>query len=449
MRTPRQQALVACALLVALGVLLRVPSLTLPLGAHDAALAAAGEDLAGLHALALQGDGPLVPALVALPVAVGADAPTALRLLGLLAGAVAPALVLALGLRLGLLPLQAGLSGLLLALHPLWIAHAGGAEVGAWGLGVALLLVAWQTRRQGGAWCLLAVLAQPGLWPQALVLGLATWASGGPAGRLQGALAALGGVAGAAWMLLGAGPQPVDALGAGAGLLLAAGLLLVVRLPHGARMLAAARGTAPSPRAALVAGVLQAGVVCAGLAGVAVSATWDGLAGFAVVTAGFALLIGAGVRFLSGGGDRRLAVGGLVLLLPVTLLSALGPAQHALLGERAPLAGRLHALAAAARLAAREAGPEGWVALDLGDVTAAQARALAPLLAGRPLLVTPASGGSAEPPSGWPPGGPITLSLLTVRPEPGRVTTLGGWGIYAQEPAGRVGAFHVQRIRRP
>ena len=62
---------------------------------------------------------------------------------------------------------------------------------------------------------------------------------------------------------------------------------------------------------------------------------------------------------------------------------------------------------------------------------------------------TAAPGGPAEPPPGWPEGGPRRLALLTRYPEPGNVTTLGGYGIFAQEPAGRSGPWHVLRIRRP
>jgi hypothetical protein len=445
MRTPRQQALVSVGLLVAIGVLLRVPSLALPLGAADARLLEAADALGRGDLAPLARAGPLVPALVAFATALGLDGVTALRLLALVGGALAPGVLWLLARRLALPPLGAGLAALLFALHPLWIAHAGGPEAGTLGVGVSLVLGAWLGTRASLALAFLGVLAAPLLWPHALLL-LGAAASGAAARPLGRALLVTSALWGLFAVVLAGGVRSSSVPGAVVGLALLAGLPLALLLPRGVRALAAPGRAA---RCLVAVAALQAGLAVAGLGGSALHLGWDGLAAFAPCVGVVALLAAAGTRLPAHPGDRRLAVAGLALLAPLTLFAALAPAQHALLAERAPLGGRLHALGAAARLAATEAGPEGWVALDLGAGTAAEARALAPFLGGRPLLVTPASGGGSTPPRDWPPGGPITLSLLTVRPEPGRVTTLGGWGIYAQEPAGRVGTFHVRRIRRP
>jgi hypothetical protein len=87
MRTPRQQAIVSVGLLVALGVLLRVPSLALPLCAADAGLPEAADGLGHGELAPLVRTGPLVPAWLALAGALGLEGVTALRILALAGGA--------------------------------------------------------------------------------------------------------------------------------------------------------------------------------------------------------------------------------------------------------------------------------------------------------------------------------------------------------------------------
>jgi hypothetical protein len=344
----------------------------------------------------------------------------------------------------GLSALAAGLAGLVLAVHPLWVAHAGGPEAGTLGVAVSLALGAWF-----GGWATLlwlpCLLAEPTLWPHALLLLVVTWPQPTRT-RVDRIVLGLGALACLTWSVLAHAHAPPTAAGLVAGLALLVALPLVVWVPRGASALWSRGGVA---RGTLVATILQLGLVVAGLAGPALRATWDGFAALAPAVAGAALVLAAGARLPQHAGDRRLAFGALALLLPLTLLTALGGVQDVVLGEDAAPAARLRALGTAMKQAAAEAGPEGWIALDLGDGTAEQAAALAAFSRGRPLLVTPSSGGPAEKPAGWPEGGPITLSLVTVRPEEGTVTTLGGYGIYAQEPAGRFGAYHVRRIRRP
>jgi hypothetical protein len=161
------------ALLFLVGVLLRAPSLALPLGPSDAGGALASDDLAHRRWPDFHGHGPLLPLLLTVPVAVGAPAVGALRVVGLLLGALAPLLLHRLALRLGFVSRAAALAGLLLALHPVLVAHAGGPEAGAQGLALVLLLLAGirLLARAGGTHrltltcALLATLAWPGAGP--------------------------------------------------------------------------------------------------------------------------------------------------------------------------------------------------------------------------------------------------------------------------------------------
>lgn len=445
------------ALLLLVGVLLRLPSLGLPLGPVDARLAVAAEDLAAERGADLGGHGPLLPALLTVTTASGLPAATTLRALGLLLGALLPLALQRLARRLGLTERAAALSALLLALHPLALAHAGGPEAGTLGAGLLLLLLGLARLAHGGggphrgALVLLAAapLAHPATWaflPPLAVLLLA--AEPRPLGRALTGLVLAGALT--LGLTRGAG-APSDALAA---LLLAlpvAGLLVpLATVPRGARaLLPDAHAQRPLLLAWLGGALLTFVLLATGTLRPGVRWRLDDL-GAALLLAPPLLLLGAqGLEGLAARWRLRLEAGTALLTLAAGLLLALPPAQARLLPAGSADAGRLLALREALRAAAREAGPSGWVALDLGEGTASEARAARPWLGGRPLLIPPASGGGTEPPPGWPDGGPRSLALVTVAPEPGGTTTLGGFGIFLQEPASTSGPYTVLRVRRP
>jgi len=444
-------------LLFLVGVLLRLPSLALPLGASDAALAVAADELGRARWPDLHGHGPLLPLLLALPVAAGASAVVALRLLGVLLGALAPLLFHRLALRLGLDGRAAALAGLLLALHPVLIAHAGGPEAGAQGLALVLLLVAGLrvvgngegTRRTPFLFALLATLAWPAAAPYLLLV--AVWALAAERGWKARA-AVIAPVALALGLALYAGSG--KAAGPIALLALALPALgLVVLLPAiGVGWLRLLRRLDPSRR--FLAGWSSAVLLHAVLLGTGLLRPgsvwgWEAAAPTVLLAPFLVLCAVEGLAALARGWRLRLGFAALAFALLAALLAGLGPAQAGLLGGHLGPAGRQHDLGVAARLAQREAGPAGWVALDLGRERLDEARALA-LWLGERTLVTPESGGPTSAPEGWPLGGPPSLALLTAsEPAPGQVTTLGGFGIFAQEHAGRSGPYHVLRVRRP
>lgn len=445
------------ALLLLVGILLRAPSLALPLGDADAEIANAAHAWAGERGASLAGHGPLLTLLLVVPLSAGLPAEAVLRVLGLAFGALAPLLLHRLVLRLGSSPRAAAFAALLAALHPVLVAHAGGPEAGEQGLALLLLLGAALgfagrpagTRRRALASAVLATLAWPGAWPYLCAVAIA--AVRAEAGTKPRGIAAALALAALAYAVLGRpwGPPSPEGLLVlavpmlGLGLLLpwvALGWVRLTRDPARPRALLRAWSAAALGHLVLLA---------AGLAGP--SSPWGWGAGGPCVlwVPWFALGATEGLQGLARGWRLRLEAGGLLAALLVSLLLGLGPAQAGLLGEHLGPAGRLHALGVAARLADREAGPEGWLVLDVGAEHLAQAQSLARWTGARPSLVTPRSGGPTSPPPGWPEGGPPTLALVTLAPEPGPVTTLGGYGIFNQEAAGRVGPYAVQRVRRP
>jgi hypothetical protein len=455
------------ALLLLVGVLLRAPSLALPPGPEDAVLATAAEDLAGERAADFRGHGLLLPLLLVVPTSAGAPAAVALRVVGLLLGALAPLLTLALARRLGFPERAAALCALLLAVHPVLIAHAGGPEAGSQGLALVLLLAAWLrltrptpaggrggrggTRTERGALAVgvLASLAWPAAWPYLLAVGVLAL----KAERSGRARAVVGVVAVAA--IAFSVPRGHGEAGGPAGFLLLALpiLALVILLPFvvlgAVRMTRKANGGAGPLLAWGAATDVHALLLLAGLVRPGARLGWEAAQATVLLAPLVVFAAVAGLARLERAWRLRVEAAALALAVTGSLLLGLGPAQAALFGEDAGLAGRLHVLGTAARLADREAGPDGWLALDLGEGTDAEARALASWLGGRKVLVTPSSGGPAQPPSGWPEGGPRRMALLTRYPEPGDITTLGGYGIFGQTPAGRSGPWHVLRIRRP
>jgi hypothetical protein len=441
-------------LLLGVGVVLRVPALALPLGPEDAVIAEAADDLARGTWPTLEGRGPLLPALLAPFTLLGLPAALVMRWLGLLVGAWVAVFVHRLATGIGLSARGAGLVALLTAVHPLMIAHVGGAEAGAQGLALALLVsglgvaVRGQRPLQGLACLLLAVLAHPGAWPYLLLVGTGLWwraPTGGPRSA-WGLLGAAG--LGFAWLQQ---HPPEGSPGALPALLVVLGLvvLLPALLLGAVRLMRAPSAPAGLLRLWVLAGLLHAGFLATPVLRPGVQAGAEGLGPAALLVPLAMLCAVVGSARLAAAWRARCELGALALALAASLLVALGPAQAALLGERAGLAGRLHALRAAMRLAAEQAGPDGWIAVDLGEATGAQGRALAAWSEGRRVIVSPDAGGPSGLPPGWPPGGPRSLTLLTVRPEPGPVGTLGGLGISAQERAGQSGAYHVLRARRP
>lgn len=443
-------------LLVGVGALLRLPALALPLGPDDAVLAGAAEALADASLPDLEGRGPLLPLLLWLPTLLGVPAAVALRWSGLLLGAMAPLLFHGLARRLGFSARGAGFAALLLALHPLLVAHVGGAEAGAQGLALTFLLLAWRrvaSRQEGTRRGVLAcaaglALAYPPGWPFALAL--LPWVWSGEVSRKGRVLVAL---AGAALLALGLFLRhgPAGSLAGAVVLLVVLALgLWLPQLVLGAGALV--RGAQESRLAVgLLVGASAAQLVLLALPSTrpGVVAHADGLGAGALLVPCVVLAVAVGLARVRPPWRLRLEGLGLAVALVASLLAALGPTQAAVLGAHAGLAGRLHDLGAAVKLASHEAGPGGWVAVDLGEGTAAQGRALRGWVGDRHLLVAPDSGEAAELPEGWPPGGPRTLTLVTVRPEAGPVGTLGGFGVFAQEHAGTSGAYHVLRVRRP
>ncbi len=447
---------VAQALLVGVGALLRVPALALPLGPDDAVIAGAAEELAAGRWPELEGRGPLLPVLLWLPTVVGLPAAVALRWSGLLMGALAPLLLHGLARKIGFSARGAGFAALLMAVHPLLVAHVGGAEAGAQGLALTLLLVALGSlarattghRRGVLASAAAVVLAHPGGWPYALALFPFVW-QGESTGKGRVLVAGLGAAQLAFGLTQHHGP-PGSLAGAVVLLVVLALVVLLPQLALGSVWLL--RGVQQA-RGALLA---LASASVAHLVLLALPWTRPGVLAEADGLGAGVLLVPASVLAMAVGAARlraqwRARVEGLALGLGLvaSLLAGLGPTQSALLGERAGLAGRLSDLGAAVKLATHEAGPGGWVGVDLGDGTAAQGRALRGWIGDRHLLVAPASGGSTSIPDAWPEGGPRTLALVTVRPEPGTVGTLGGFGVFSQEHAGVSGAYHVLRVRRP
>lgn len=449
-------AWVAPGLLLLVGILLRVPALALPLGADDAVLAGAAEDLAAGRLPDLEGRGPLLPVLLWLPTLLGVPAAVALRWLGLLLGALAPLLFHGCARGIGFSVRGAGFAALLLAVHPLLVAHVGGAEAGAQGLALTLLCLALRRLAWGSEGTQRAVLAcaagialaHPGGWPYMLALLPAAW-RGETTGKGRAFVLGVGALLLAFGLTQRHGPE--GSLGGAAVLLLV--LALVVLLPQLAWGLTVLLRGAQQARGALfaLASASVAHLVLLALPwtrpGVVVSG--DGLGAGVLLVPCAVLAVAVGAARLRAPWRVRLEGSALALGLVGSLLAGLGPTQSALLGEQAGLAGRLNDLGKAVKLAAHEAGPGGWVAVDLGEDTAAQGHALRGWIGDRHLLVAPASGGSTEAPAGWPQGGPRTLALVSVRPEPGAVGTLGGFGVFSQEHAGLSGAYHVLRVRRP
>lgn len=444
-------------LLLALGVFLRAPVSALPLEGDDAALATRGGRMGAEEAFALEGvadRGPLLPMLLAPVTASGATPTGALRWLGLLLGAAIAPLGLLLGLRLGLTRRAAQGAALLLAVHPVLAAAAGGAHVGNGTLAAVLLLLAvlGGERRSGLLPLLLLPLADPccAVYVPAL-LTTHLRREHTTSARIVLLLLALLALLLAPLPSLPFSGAPGAALLAFLGQWLPAASLVVLIpfLPRGARRLAR-RSPALGIGAALHLLLLLFLAPDPGIA-------W----GWAGVSAGQALvpfLVVTGVAGVEGTTavrrqrTMRVAAG---LGLAASLFLVIGPLQTLFLPHATPPAGRLSRLGRVVRAAADVAGPDGWVAIDPAvDLSPYEALRLADLAGGVPVGRLPRGGEAAEDGDGLGPlpdeafAGPLGV-LTRQRPVVLGVVTLGGRGIYRQEPVVRVGPWLVLRITPP
>ncbi len=425
----------------------RTPTLGLPLEGDGALLA--GKAVEG--SFLAPGSAPLLPALIAASGTVGISPTAALRLLdALFTAALAPLLVL-LAAALGLSKERSSMAGMLMALHPLALAGAGGIAPGSGALASALLLAALaglgsrrapQVRLGGCCTLLLAVADPAGLLLVLPLLWLYARRETSP--RLQTGLLMIGAAlivtAPLTWFTWSGGSRP--ALGS----LLAwvAGATLGILLP------ALPRGFSALIRGGAVAHAWLTGSLLVTVALLA--------AGPMPAVVLLPLVLVAGIEGMAGWAEpwrRRLApaaVGG-ALLVSMWLVS--GGLQAALLPDEPAEAGRLHLLREAMQTAAEAAGENGWIVLAVGAGRPEEQASLADLhpdrwtwteraaegdaIARRRLMVFPAA--SFE--SGR------SVAVLAEAGREAGVHTFDGAGIYHQEVVREVGPYVVLRARRP
>ena len=171
-------------ILFLVGILIRLPTVTLPLEGRAAVLASVADSLGHSRVWALDDSPPLQPFLVAILVASGADATRALRILEGLAGAALAPLLMVLALRMGMGVRVSRYGGLALLVHPMLVVHAGGSRPDGNAMSVFLLLGAFglllsavASRRRWGAAASAALgLAHPAgvLYMAPAIIGFAT-----------------------------------------------------------------------------------------------------------------------------------------------------------------------------------------------------------------------------------------------------------------------------------
>ena len=426
----------------------RAVTLDLPVQGEAARLAAAGARLADGGGIEAGGRGPLVPLLVAGAVGLGVPATLALRWIDVCAACLVPLLVLLLASRLGLAPGRARLASLLLALHPLGVLGPGGVDPGTAAVVGALTM----------AGLLLLAADRVGVRRWSLVpLGLLLFADGSglllgvplvvlfvrrePGPRIQTAVALLaaGAVAGGltTWFGATAAPSPTAAL-----LWLAAAPLGVFLpgVPTGLRRLA----TSPVGLAWLAA-------VVVGALGLAVGAP------FPVWVALPLILLGGleGSSALWKRHARRVGAFATFASAIATLLWVSGGLQAALAPQGPAVAGRLHLLRQAMRVAADAAGERGWIVLAVAEGHPEDQASLADLhpehwtwagreteadaAAVRRLRVFPAA--ALEAGQG--------VAIVARAGATGAIETFGGAAIYHQVLVRRIGPYVVLRAQRP
>lgn len=446
------------ALLFALGLLLRLPLIGLPLEGESAGLAARAARMAaesGWSLAEVDHRGPLLPLVLAVPIAAGASATAALRTVDALFGALLAPLACALALALGAGRRTARWTGSLLAAHPILALGAGGALAGTAGLATALLLTALLLllgpgpigRRVGLFLVLLLPLAEP---PCAAYLPflLVVWKMREPSARwgIAGLVLAVG--------VLVATPFPARGLDGDVGMrMLAWGLEwapaalllgLLPTLPAGA--LHVWRREDPVPRA--VARAWLGGAAAHVLLLILLQAPpgfafgWEGLVrGLPLVP--LAVMLGLVGLIQRAPHRHRTVVRALHGVgLAASLFLVIGPLQTWVLPESTPPTGRLWRLARVVAEAEEVAGPEGWVAFDVAPaLDPYEIESLGDLVAGHragPLATLPLEELAGD------------LAIVgRYRPEVLDVVTLGGRGIYRQEAVFRLGPWLVLSASRP
>lgn len=449
----RQGLVPFLALLFALGLLVRLPLAGLPLEGDAAALATRAAGMAAETAWSLEAvdrRGPLVPLLLAVPTAAGATPTFALRFVDALLGALIAPLACALCLGLGLGRRSARWTGILLTAHPMLALGAGGALPGTAGLACVLLLLALLFlgrpgrggRRAGLLLVLLLPLAEPACAVYLPFL-VALWVrrEHSEVWRAAGLILALGALA--------ATPFPTHGLDGGIGArLLAFGLqwipasLLLGLVPFLHRGVRAAWTGDGRAKAWMGGAALHAVALLLLPAPVGFAFGWEGLVvGLPLVP--LAVLLGvAGLEARAPVWRPRLVRGILGVAVAGSLFLAIGPLQTWLLPTHTPPTGRLWRLARVARVAEEHAAPSGWVGVDVGDaLDAYETERLGDLF----------PKGRALPLKGLPEealDGPLVV-LARHRPMVLDVVTLGGRGIFEQEPVYRLGPWLVLRLARP
>lgn len=436
--------------LFCVALLVRLPTLGLPLEGASAILASVADQLSRGRGWELAGQAPLLPLLSSILVGLGLSATSALRLTDvLLASSLAP-LLLVLLRRLGH-PGKLGVAaGLLMAVHPLGVLGAGGLQPSGGSAAGALLLAAlccllatgtWQ-RRTGAVLTLLLCGADPaGLIFVPLLLWLYARTEEGTRVQtgfvLVGCLLFVG--APLLWLDLLAGPSL--RLGEAALWVLVAGLaVLLPALPYG---LAGLWSSGRAARVWLVGGGVS--LLSAILGGPVFS-----LGLLPLVVAGCVL----GVPLVYAGSVRRMALG----TVTAAALLAVWIAHGGLPPGQAPEgAGRLHLLRTALASAAATAGADGWIVLAVAEDRPAEQASLADLAPGHWTWARRAvsSEGSPDdlrrllvfPAANFEPG--RSFAVLAEAGKTGAIETFEGAGIYEQEVIRQIGPYVVLRARRP
>ncbi len=452
----------AALLLLVVGVLLRMPTLELPLEGDGARLATGahvlrvGADTAQAEPLDWAGATSRLLVWLAAPLTAWMASPTvALRAITLVLGALWAPLILLVGLRLGVGRRASVLAGVLTTLHP---AVAYGAVLAdAASLGGVLLLGSVLglgsrragTRRVGALLAALLPLAYALATPAAVLLvAYFVWRERATPWRIAPALLLLLGVL---LTPLPTVPPGAPAVGTRLLALIVQWLpvaVLIVFLPGLVRSaLAVVRARTPDARLRIT---VAGGALLMLLATLAL----DGGQGFRFFEAGLGaarpvvpLALLAGVAGMGAALARRrgvaLAVGLLALFASLGVVSA--PVQTTVRPRAPLLAGRLAPLGDALRAAADAAGEGGWVSLDAPDVEPATTFRLKDFAAGRGYYVTPTDDAMHPlPEETW--KRVREVIIVSRRADWSEVTTLDGTGIFRTEVLGRHGPWFVVRV---
>lgn len=452
----------ASLLLLVAGVLLRMPTLELPLEGEGARLAT-GAHVLGVGAEAAQAQPPdwagtssrLLVWLTA-PLTTWMASPTmALRVITLVLGALWAPLVLLVGLCLGAGRRASLLAGVLTMLHPALAYGAVIADTASLGgvllLGSVLGLGSGRAgrRRLGALLAALLPLAYALATPAAVVLvAFFVWRERSTPWRVAPALLLLLGV-----VLTPLPTVPPEAPAVSTRLLalfvqwwpVAA---LVVFLPGLVRTtIALLRSAGPDARLGLA-------VAGGGFLVVVATLALDGGQGFGFFEAGLGaalpvvpLVLLASVAGTGAGRARGrgiIVVAGLLALL-ASLAVVSAPVQTTVRPKAPLLAGRLAPLGNALRAAADAAGEGGWVSLDAPELDPATTFRLQDFAAGRGYYVTPTDDAMHPlPEETW--KRVREVIIVSRRADWSEVTTLDGTGIFRTEVLGRHGPWFVVRV---